>query len=128
MQPQVLLIVLSTILCFSANAQNTVMADSTGLEGIVLRSPAYPGPTRSDRPNEAPFAAKFEVWNDSGAVVATFITNDEGRFSLTLPPGTYSIVPDSSAPLIHPDRQKKLVNVTEGNFISINLRFDTGLR
>ena len=102
--------------------------DSSGIEGVALRSPARPGPQRSDQPNEAPIEATFHVLDSSGEEIATFETDAEGRFKVNLPPGDYTIVPGDNAPVIRPSRQGKPVSVGAEAFTQLRLVFDSGMR
>ena len=70
----------------------------TGLGGIVLMGPVTPGPVTAGRDDEAPFRAWFSVVGDDGKA-ARFESGDDGRFEIALPPGTYTVVPEASAPI-----------------------------
>ena len=63
----------------------------TGIQGIITISPARPGPTRIDEAGSVPLAnATFVVENNNGEV-ASFTTDDQGRFRASLPPGHYKV-------------------------------------
>ena len=63
----------------------------SGIEGVISVSPSRPGPAREGVPNSAPLAnASFAVENEKGAV-ASFTTDDQGKFHISLGPGHYSI-------------------------------------
>jgi len=99
----------------------------TGIRGTMLWSPVMPGPARVGQSDEAPRQASFLVL-DSEQKVASFQSDDKGRFEVTLPAGEYTIVPANSTPIPFPGRQKKLVSVPEDGFSEVTLRFDTGMR
>lgn len=68
-------------------------ARGSGIEGVVLVSPIWPGPIKkgSEKPNVAPVAsAVFSVANEKGTV-KSFTTDAEGRFRLSLSPGHYVV-------------------------------------
>jgi hypothetical protein len=74
-----------------ASAEQTPSAGESGIEGVITVSPANPGPTRADAAGSMPLAsATFTVENKNGEV-ASFITDDQGRFRVSLPPGHYKI-------------------------------------
>jgi hypothetical protein len=79
------------------------------------------------RDDEAPFRATFYVLA-SEQVVTRFESDERGCFEVLLPAGEYTIVPDKSAPISFPARQRKTVTVPEGGFARVILRFDTGMR
>ena len=63
----------------------------TALEGVILVSPASPGPAQAGVPNSAPLAkVDFQV-KKADEVVAIFATDDQGRFRVPLAPGHYVI-------------------------------------
>ena len=63
----------------------------TGIEGVITVSPAQPGPARvgADASKPLPNTA-FVVENEKGEV-ASFTTDDQGRFQISLLPGHYTI-------------------------------------
>jgi len=63
----------------------------TGFEGVITISPAQPGPIRADTPGSQPLAnTAFVVENEKGEV-ASFTTDDQGRFRTSLAPGHYRV-------------------------------------
>lgn len=69
----------------------TPSAGESGIEGIITISPANPGPTRIDAAASVPLAhATFTVEKNNDEVIS-FITDDQGRFRVSLPPGHYKI-------------------------------------
>ncbi len=72
-----------------AAAGQTRSGVESGIEGIITVSPAQPGPTRIDAPGSVPLANAAFVVENNNAEVASFSTDEKGRFRLTLPPGHY---------------------------------------
>ena len=69
----------------------TPAGGESGIEGVITISPARPGPIRADEPGSVPLPnATFAVENNNGEV-ASFITDDQGRFRASLPPGHYKV-------------------------------------
>ena len=74
-----------------ASAEQTPSTGESGIEGVITISPANPGPIRADAPGSVPLAnATFAVEKNNGEVTS-FITDDQGRFRVSLPPGHYKI-------------------------------------
>jgi hypothetical protein len=74
-----------------ASTGQTPSAGESGIEGIITISPANPGPTRVDAPASIPLAnATFAVEKNNGEVTS-FITDEQGRFRVSLPPSHYKI-------------------------------------
>jgi hypothetical protein len=79
------------IMCAAVCSGQTPPAGASGIEGVITISPANPGPTRADTAGSMPLAsATFTVENKNGEV-ASFITDDQGRFRVSLAPGHYKI-------------------------------------
>jgi Carboxypeptidase regulatory-like domain len=75
---------------FSAAAQ-TPSGTETGIEGVITISPTKPGPVRVDAPASQPLANATFVVERENAEVASFTTDDHGRFRVQLPPGHYKV-------------------------------------
>ena len=74
-----------------ASTGQTPSGGESGIEGVITISPANPGPIRADAPGSVPLAnAPFVVEKNNGEVTS-FITDDKGRFRVSLPPGHYKI-------------------------------------
>ena len=86
--PWVLLfLIVSATFCFGQAQPDS----GTGVEGVITVSPAHPGPTREGVPSSAPFAnTAFTVQNENGPV-GSFITDNQGKFRISLSPGHYTI-------------------------------------
>ena len=107
-------------------ACNNPVALTTGLSGTVIRGPVTPV-CLIDVPCDAPFSAAFEV-RRSGRLVSAFRSDAQGRFSVSLAPGSYTIVPADDAPIIDPRAQAKTVEVGADGVTTVELPFDTGIR
>jgi hypothetical protein len=75
----------------SVFAEQPPSGTETGIEGVITISPAQPGPIRADAPSSTPLAnTAFVVENQNGEV-ASFTTDDQGRFRTPLAPGHYKV-------------------------------------
>ncbi len=123
MKRGVLLLIAALLAACSATAPSPV----TGLTGVVLRGPVTPV-CRVDVPCDAPFSASFIVQR-SGRTVAQFQSDMSGQFTVFLPPGVYTVIPNTDAPIIAPSSQAKQVTVENtGTLTTVRLTFDTGIR
>jgi Prealbumin-like fold domain len=89
----ILAVLLVLFSCFVlAETESTPKPDSeTGLEGVISVGPIQGGPTRQGVPDSRPLAnVEFVIEKENNAV-ASFKTDDQGRFRISLPPGHYSI-------------------------------------
>ena len=110
-----------------AACSSTAPSPSTGLTGVVMRGPVTPV-CRVDVPCDAPFSATFNV-ERNGRRVTQFQSDTAGQFTVFLEPGTYTVVPNTDAPVISPSLQTKSVTVADnGTLTVVRLMFDTGIR
>ncbi|MFN0074039.1 MAG: carboxypeptidase-like regulatory domain-containing protein [Chloroflexota bacterium] len=99
----------------------------SGIEGIVTISPVRPGPIRAgDSTTEQPYQATLTLLTPDGLVVAQIQSGLDGRFRIVLPPGEYILRPESPGRL--PRSVEQPVRVIEGQFTSVNVSYDSGLR
>jgi hypothetical protein len=119
---------LSIVLLGCATTQPVAGIDvaGTGLEGVVRRGPITPV-CRVDQPCDAPFAASFEIRHGQD-LVARFRSDSAGLFRVALLPGSYTVVPDSTAPLLGASHQAQPVIVGPEGLTHVELDFDTGIR
>ncbi len=102
-------------------------AGETGIEGVITVGPTHGGPVRPGMISSKPLAnVTFVVGNDTGAV-AEFTTDAQGRFTVSLGPGHYTVTKK--------DRQKGIgrygpfdVDVTAGQMTKVEWQCDTGMR
>jgi hypothetical protein len=99
----------------------------SGIEGVITISPANPGPTRIGAAASAPLArSTFAVEKNNGEVTS-FVTDDHGRFRVSLPPGHYKISikgRKSSIGHIGPFE----TDVAPGKMTSVQWECDSGIR
>jgi len=101
-------------------------APDTGLQGQVMRGPITPV-CKDNEPCDAPFSAVFIVLKNDREI-SRFQSDARGEFAIALDAGLYTVVPDSSAPLMRAELQRKEVEVQPEGFTRVILHFDTGIR
>ena len=121
-----LLVVAVSVLIIPGCGSATSPTAATGLTGTVVRGPIAPV-CDANVPCSAPFSAGFTVGRN-GVVVAQFQSDNNGRFTVSLSPGTYQVTPNADAPLLAPATQVKTVTVMDSGLTTVNLEFDTGIR
>jgi hypothetical protein len=108
-----------------ANAQTPTPGPS-GIEGVIMVSPSRPGPIHKDGPSAAPAADLKFVVKKEDATVASFTTDAEGRFHISLPPGHYTVLrEDPGAKIGHWQFE---VEVVSGSIAKVNWTGDSGMR
>jgi Carboxypeptidase regulatory-like domain len=102
-------------------------ADGQGIRGVVLAGPQCPVETaESPCPDQPVPSVRVEILRD-GETVGEATTDRDGRFTVTLDPGTYEV---RAAPGQQGFMSSKPVGavVTEGAFTDITVAVDTGIR
>jgi hypothetical protein len=98
---------------------------TTGLVGMVRRGSVTPV-CQVGVPCDAPFKSAFNVLV-GGRIVAAFVSDSAGHYSVLLAPGVYAIGPDTSAP-VWPRGQTRQATVGPSGMTQLDLEFDTGIR
>lgn len=96
------------------------------LEGTALASPQCPVQIQGRPCPPKPLSAEVTVADPDGRVVATFRTDADGRFSISLPAGSYVLT--SSQALSPVLLTPVTVQVSAGRVTRVRLDFDTGIR
>lgn len=110
-----------------AAVQTGTGSGASGIEGQVTIGPTRPGPVRlSDPPSERPYQATITVLDQAGQSVTRFDTDANGRFQVALPPGTYTVQPESPGRL--PFAGPPVVTVNAGQFSPVQIRYESGMR
>jgi Prealbumin-like fold domain len=119
-------ILLFVFMC-SSFAQTPAPDSSTGIEGVITRSPIHGGPARADMPSSAPVAnTTFAIAGEKGAV-SEFTTDDNGHFQVSLAPGHYSVtLKEKKGGIGHYGPFN--VDVTSGQMTKVEWHCDTGMR
>ena len=105
----------------------TPSGGESGIEGVITISPANPGPIRADAPASVPLPnATFVVENDNGKV-ASFTTDQQGRFRASLPPGHYKVSLEGRKSTIGRFGPFE-VDVVSGKMTNVQWECDSGIR
>ena len=99
----------------------------TGLEGVITISPTHGGPIRQGEPESKPLPRTAFIVKQGDRIVATFETDEAGRFRIPLAPGNYNV--------LAADQKQKFgnygpfpVEVTAGKMTQARWDCDSGLR
>lgn len=99
----------------------------TGIRGIVTLGPACPVESVASPCPDRPFVGDVRATASDGST--TMVSTDaQGRFSMNVAPGTYSlvaVVPSESGP---PTPVPQTVQVRDGSYTRVTLEVDTGIR
>ena len=102
----------------------------SGIRGTVLLGPTCPTgsePGAHDPvPCITPYAAELVVLDLENVVVERVTSGADGKFTVDLVPGEYVIAPESGNP--YPIAQPVPVTVAPGQYIEVEINYDTGIR
>jgi hypothetical protein len=122
--PTILVLILMAA-CVSIG--QTPSGAETGIEGVITISPIKPGPIRPDTPDSQPLAdAAFVVENEKGQV-ASFTTDNQGRFRTSLAPGHYKVSMEGKTRGIRHFGPFE-VDVEPGKMTKVQWECDSGIR
>jgi hypothetical protein len=105
--------------------QIVAASEASGIEGQVSIRPVRPV-ERKGVPNQRPYQAQITVVDTAGNEVAKVDSNAEGKFRITLPPGTYVLRPES--PGLYPRASEQRVKVSQNSVSRVEILYDSGLR
>ena len=122
---RIILVLLAVSGCFSSG--QTQSGSGTGIEGVITFGPTQGGPIRPDVPGSKPLTnAMFVVENEKRAV-ASFTTDDQGRFRISLAPGHYTVSMNGKKHRIGYYGPFD-VDVVAGRMTKVQWECDTGIR
>lgn len=106
----------------------TAGACNSGIQGTVTLGPTCP----VERPGMTcykPYAGTIDIFNESDRLVKTVHSSADGKFRVSLKPGTYRLKPQPRDPA-RPYPIGKPVNVTvkPGSYTTVDIEYDTGIR
>ena len=122
----VLLALLSRFVLAQTHSTPTPAAE-TGLEGVILVGPVQGGPSRQGVPDSRPLANTEFIVEKENSAVASFTTDDQGRFRISLPSGHYTISRKNWKAAIGSYGPFE-VDVAAGQMKKVQWNCDTGVR
>jgi hypothetical protein len=107
------------------------LAPPSGIRGTVLLGPTCPiggEPGAHDPvPCLTPYSAELVVLDLESVVVERITSGTDGKFTVDLPPGEYVIAPEGGENP-YPIAQPVPVTVAPGQYIEVEINYDTGIR
>jgi hypothetical protein len=120
MKPLLVLMIAGLVACGSG----TPTATDSGITGTVTYGPTCPVEQMGAPPCETPYATQIIV-SRVGKAVTTVNSGKDGRFRVSLAPGTYTLSAKSTGV---GGMQPQEVVVYAHSFTSVNLTVDSGIR
>jgi hypothetical protein len=114
------------VMCTGFLPGQTQSGSETGIEGVITLNPARPGPVRADAP-VSPLANVAFAVEDQKSEVASFTTDNEGRFRVSLAPGHYKVSRKGRTSSIGRYGPFE-VDVVAGQMTKVQWQCDSGMR
>jgi hypothetical protein len=109
-------------------AQPGVRPDpATGIEGVISIGPIRGGPSRVGVADSKPLANVAFVVKNEKTTVASFTTDDQGRFKVPLAPGHYVVAMKEGKPRLGHYGPFE-VDVVQGTTTKVQWNCDSGIR
>jgi hypothetical protein len=122
-----LLLALFSRFAWAETASTPKAEPGTGLDGVILVGPIQGGPTRQGIPDSRPLTnTEFLVMKEN-STVASFRTDDQGRFRISLPSGHYTVSRKDWKASVGSYGPFE-VDVAEGQIKTVQWNCDTGIR
>jgi hypothetical protein len=103
----------------------------SGIRGVVLLGPTCPvesTPGADDPvPCLTPYSANLVILDAEGVRAASVTSAGDGSFQVDVPPGDYVVTPSTGADT-YPIAQPVSVTVAAGQYASVEINYDTGIR
>lgn len=103
----------------------------SGIRGTVVLGPTCPIGDEPDPlepiPCLTPYVAQLVILDADNRVAGTVTSDADGRFEITLDPGDYVVTPragDQPFPIAQPVS----VTVVAGEYVEVEINYDTGIR
>src|SRR2546421_13119952 len=100
----------------------------TGIQGTVQAGRTCPVERINSPCPPHPLAATVVVRDASGVEVTRFHSGADGRYTVALAPGTYTLVGLNIGTGFLPRPIPTSVTVTSGSYTTINVEYDSGIR
>jgi hypothetical protein len=99
---------------------------ASGIRGQALAGPQCPVEMADSPCPDLPWEGTVVATDTSSGDAFTAITDADGRFELSLAPGTYEVTIEAAS--TPPTAEPQTVTVEEGTFTEIEVFVDTGIR
>jgi len=119
--------------CDSFGISGTTPTPPSGIRGTVVLGPTCPVGGDISQTGAVPsacltpYAAQLVVLDSENKVVKRITSGNDGTFQVDLDPGDYVIAPATGTDS-YPIAQPQSVTVSPGQYVTIQINYDTGIR
>jgi hypothetical protein len=102
---------------------------ASGITGRVTIGPACPVIRAGTPCPDLPYQTTLTITDALGErTVAQVKTDEAGTFRLALAPGDYRVVPETKSPGVPPQAQSTPFHLDAGQWLELNVTYDSGIR
>jgi hypothetical protein len=128
MRIRTLRLLLIPILLSACSALSIPTPTDSGVSGQALMGPMCPVMFEGQDCPDRPFQATLTVLDRSGKQLVQFQTDEDGAFRVPLAPGEYILQPETPEGMPYPFGDRQDFSVLPGQFTSIIVSYDSGIR
>jgi hypothetical protein len=128
----IVLVACVALACGEVGITGTTPTPPSGIKGTVVLGPTCPvgGESGTNNPLPSacltPYAAQMVVLDDENKVVARVASGGDGTFQVDVAPGDYVLAPATTDS--YPIAQPLSVTVVPGQYVTVQINYDTGIR
>lgn len=130
--PEALLVLAAVLVLVGCGSQHVSAGPTpidSGIDGHTMVDGGCPLVRQGTVCPDRPLSARIDVTaENSTAIVATTVSDSDGHFRLPLTPGTYVVRPTNLTGAVVPLAQPTTVTVHQGQFTTLTVHFDSGIR
>ena len=123
-----LLPLLALVLLAATCDSGSTTTINSGIQGTVSIGPTCPVEQIDSPCPDQPYAATIVIKDSDGAERARANSGDDGRFRVALPPGAYTLAPQSPDGAQLPYASEQPVEVLASEYTSVTIAYDSGIR
>ena len=112
----------------AGDSDGSPVAQESGVEGLVLLGPTCPAVQSGTQCPDRPFEADLTILDLDGEEVARGKSEADGIFRIPLPPGEYVLAPEQPFPDLPPFARPIEFEVKPGEYVQLDIRYDSGVR
>jgi hypothetical protein len=99
------------------------------LEGVVTLGPMCAVMTENDpKCADKAYMAPFGLRDGAGQMVLRFASDAQGRFKVSVRPGTYTLIPQTPGGAMLPKASAREVTLQDGVTTNVTVQYDSGIR
>lgn len=113
---------------YTPASTDTPTPTDSGVQGQAVQGPICPVVRKDEECPDSPYQALLTVRSPEGREIVQVQADEQGYFYIPLPPGSYVLHPESPEDSPFPYADEQTFVVYPGQFTTIMVLYDTGIR